>query len=268
VLGLHRSQENLEVAKKENSVILLEDNYAERYEGFDPNSEESLIMFEMVQDEYIDRSISFASKVQTQLIKQASLFNREVKQAGFLVLRKTSMPSVLIELGFVSNAKECDFLMSKSGREKLAESIATAFGTYKNEIERHSKQTNVNSTIENEKEPKKVEASNEEINPKRDETPKNSGIIDIRTTKGVLYCVQVATSDKLLNANAKSLKAQSDLHFTIEKGLYKYYAAVSTSLSEVKKEYPQLSKKFKGAFIVAFVDGIKTDIKNVGKFSK
>jgi len=132
VLGLHRSADNLEVAKKENSVILLEEDYTQNYEGFDPNLSESYIMFELVQDIYMDQSLSFADAIQNQFKTNLnSTPNRGVKQAGFLVLRQSSMPSVLIEAGFLSNQAEANFLHSTEGQQNIAVSILEAFRKFK-----------------------------------------------------------------------------------------------------------------------------------------
>lgn len=134
-LGLARSDENLEVAKRENSVILLEDNYLQRYEGFDPNSSESYIIFDFIQNKHMEQSINFASSVQKCMVS-ASRSDRGVKQAGFLVLRKTSMPSVLIELGYICNSNEERYLASEQGQQQLANSIYNAFSKYKWEYDR------------------------------------------------------------------------------------------------------------------------------------
>jgi len=132
VLGLHRSADNLEVAKKENSVILLEEDYTQNYEGFDPNLSESYIMFELVQDIYMDQSLSFADAIQNQFKTHISTLDRGVKQAGFLVLRQSSMPSVLVEAGFLSNQAEANYLNSDEGQHSIATSILEAFRKFKN----------------------------------------------------------------------------------------------------------------------------------------
>ncbi len=131
VLGLHRSNENLEVAKKENSVILLEEDYKTTYEGFDPNLSESYIMFELVQDIYMDQSLQFASAIQNQFTNRLETPNRGVKQAGLLVLRQSSMPSVLVEAGFLSCLAEANFLNSSEGQQSVAISIFEAFRKFK-----------------------------------------------------------------------------------------------------------------------------------------
>ena len=135
VLGLHRTEDNLNVAKKENSVILLEDDYTKRYEGFNPNLSESYIMFELLQDAFLDQSLRFASILQSNFKELAQRRDREVRQAGFLVLRETSMPSVLIETGYLSNKKENSFLMTEEGRSEIAHSIYGSLVNYLNKID-------------------------------------------------------------------------------------------------------------------------------------
>lgn len=129
-LGMHRAAENLAVAKRENSVITLEANYEEKYEGFDPRSSESYIIFELMQDIYMQQSVKFAGLVQNQFASHAGRVNKGVFQAGFLVLRNTSMPSVLIELGFINNRAEEQFLNSQDGIAKMSRAIYNAFKSY------------------------------------------------------------------------------------------------------------------------------------------
>ncbi len=134
VLGLHRTEDNLNVAKKENSVILLEDDYSTRYEGFNPNLSESYIMFELIQDTFLDQSVSFATILQSNFKELAQRHDREVRQAGFLVLRETAMPSVLIETGYLSNKKENAFLLTEGGRSEIAQSIYGSLISYLNKL--------------------------------------------------------------------------------------------------------------------------------------
>ena len=129
-LGMHRAADNLDVAKRENSVILIEKDYKQRYQGFDPNSSESYIMFEFIQDRNMAQSVELAKMVQKHTCATAGRQNKGVKQAGFLVLRETSMPSCLIELGFISTPDEEQFLNSESGVEKLGKGIYQAFVDY------------------------------------------------------------------------------------------------------------------------------------------
>jgi N-acetylmuramoyl-L-alanine amidase len=135
VMGLHVDDNNLAVAKRENSVILLDENYHERYEGFDPNSPESYILFTLTQSAYQTSSLSFAQKVEDQFKKRVGRVSRGVKQAGFLVLWRTTMPSVLIETGFLSNSPEEKFLATDEGQELIASGIFRAFKDYKVEVE-------------------------------------------------------------------------------------------------------------------------------------
>ena len=130
-LGMHRAADNLEVAKRENSVITLESNYEQKYEGFDPKSSESYIIFELMQDKNMEQSVNFAKLVQQQFKSTAGRVNKGVYQAGFLVLRATSMPSALIELGYINNANEETYLCSAAGQSALAKSIYNAFKAYK-----------------------------------------------------------------------------------------------------------------------------------------
>ena len=130
-LGMHRAADNLEVAKRENSVITLESNYEQKYEGFDPKSSESYIIFELMQDKNMEQSVNFAKLVQQQFKSTAGRVNKGVYQAGFLVLRATSMPSALIELGYINNVSEEAYLMSAAGQSAMAKSIYNAFKAYK-----------------------------------------------------------------------------------------------------------------------------------------
>ncbi|MBQ0732995.1 N-acetylmuramoyl-L-alanine amidase family protein [Aquimarina celericrescens] len=135
VLGLHANNENFNVAKNENSVILLEDNYEANYDGFDPNSPESIIGLTLMQEEYLDQSLTLASFVQNRFKKTLERKSRGVKQAGFVVLHQTYMPSVLIELGFLTNHSEGKYLNSKKGQENMAKSITTSIIDYKESLD-------------------------------------------------------------------------------------------------------------------------------------
>lgn len=135
VMGLHKDNSNFEVAKRENSVILMDENYKEKYEGFDPNSPESYILFSLNQSAYQENSLKFAQRVEDQFRNRVGRSSRGVKQAGFLVLWMTTTPSVLIETGFLSNSKEEVFLASENGQDLIASGIYRAFKDYKTEIE-------------------------------------------------------------------------------------------------------------------------------------
>lgn len=135
VMGLHVSEENLEVARRENSVILLEDNFEKNYDGFDPNSPEAYIIFSLYMSNNIDNSLKIASKIENQFSGTIRRNSRGVKQAGFLVLRETTMPAILVETGFISNVEEEKFLASSEGQSKLAQSIFNGFKKYKEDVE-------------------------------------------------------------------------------------------------------------------------------------
>jgi N-acetylmuramoyl-L-alanine amidase len=135
VMGLHKSEGNLDVAKRENSVILQDDNYQERYEGFDPNSPESYILFSLAQSAFQESSLKFAEKVETEFRSRLGRRSHGVKQAGFWVLWRTAMPSVLIEVGFLTNQKEEKFLSDDAGQNMIASGIYRAFKEYKTQVE-------------------------------------------------------------------------------------------------------------------------------------
>jgi len=135
VMGLHKDDGNMDVARRENSVITLDENYEERYEGFDPKSPESYILFSLTQSAYKESSLLFAQKIEDQFKKKVGRYSRGVKQAGFWVLWRTAMPSVLIETGFLSNMKEEDYLKSDNGQDLIASGIFRAFKDYKTQVE-------------------------------------------------------------------------------------------------------------------------------------
>ena len=136
VMGLHKSEANLNLAKRENNVILLEDNYKKSYKGFDPNSPLAHIMLANFQSAFMEKSTDFAAKVESNFSKNG-LKSRGVKQAGFLVIWETTMPSVLIETGYLSNPSDAATLASETGREKIAKAIYSAFDSYKSDVERN-----------------------------------------------------------------------------------------------------------------------------------
>lgn len=238
-LGLARTDENLQVAMRENAAILLEDDYEQKYEGFDPKSSESYIIFEFMQNKHMEQSISLASEIQKCFVT-CKRSDRGVRQAGFLVLRKTSMPSVLIELGFISNKEEERYMKSAQGQNSLAEAISNAFSKYKREYDR--KQGFSSLTVSN-NQPATSEQKAETT------TPQVSG--------QTIYKVQILASDKKLGPKAKELKGYSHTDFYIENGMYKYTYGESTSLAEIKKVRQKILKDFKDAFIISFKEGKK-----------
>lgn len=235
VLGLHRSEDNLEVAKKENSVIVMEDDYTTTYEGFDPNLSESYIIFELIQNVYLDQSISIAQSVQTEMsANKLKRTNRGVKQAGFLVLRQASMPSILIETGFLSNTEEEKYLASAQGQDEIAKSIGRAFSSYKTNIE---KQSSMQQSISK-------------------PTPKS----------GPVFKIQIASSKTEIKKSSKPLSYFSSVSHYKEGDKFKYTVSETTDVKTIKKELTAAKKHVKDAFIIAFdEDGNKLSSEKVKK---
>lgn len=261
-LGLARTDENLAVAMRENSAILLEDNYEQKYEGFDPNSSESYIIFEFMQNKHMEQSIGFASEIQKCFVS-ARRADRGVRQAGFLVLRKTSMPSVLVELGYISNHDEERFMKSSDGQNKLASALSDAFTRYKKEYDR--KQGGVSGGTASRSVAASVETSYSESEWIEDGIPAGSeqDILNKKkstksvTTGKIVYKVQILTSDKKLSSGAKVFKGYKNVDYFVEKGIYKYTCGETTDFDSIRKLRRQVAKDFKDAFIVAFKDGKK-----------
>ena len=275
-LGLARTDENLEVAMRENSAILLEDNYLQKYEGFDPTSSESYIIFEFMQNKHMEQSISLASEVQ-KCFASAKRNNRGVRQAGFLVLRKTSMPSILVELGYISNPAEERFMRTKEGQNKLATAIYNAFTKYEWEYDRkrgalagNASAAPILEVVDNigDNQPisappgseeyirqkNKMEESNQSRVSKSAVSAKQAG----RVKKGqTIYKIQILTSDKKLSSGSKLFKGYKNVDYFIEKGIYKYTYGETTSFDSIRKLRRRVAKDFKDAFIVAFKDGKK-----------
>ena len=231
-LGLARTKENLEVAMRENSAILLEDDYLQKYEGFDPNSTESYIIFEFMQNKHMEQSVDFASYIQKEFVNEKRI-DRGVKQGGLLVLRKTSMPSVLVELGFISNREEERYMASESGTRGLANAIYKAFNRYKDGYDR--KQGALNASAP---------------------TSSSTSTTAVKSDD-VVYKVQILTTNKKIPANSRELKGYKNVSYFEEKGLYKYTYGETTNLNEIQSLKRKVEKDFKGAFIVQFKDGKK-----------
>lgn len=240
VLGLHRSNDNLDVAKKENSVILLEENYDITYEGFDPNSSESYIMFEMAQDIFMDQSLSFADAVQQQFKAKIGTPDRGVKQAGFLVLRQSSMPSVLIETGFLSNQAEANYLNSDAGQENLARSIYEAFRKFKlkNSINIPAEKPKAELTATNKPEPKQktetvTEAKKESgtlVNQAK-ETPKKEDLSK-DTSTSMTVAVQNKVTEVVNKTSAVEIKPAAVATTGVQDTYFSVQIAASTSSVE------------------------------------
>jgi N-acetylmuramoyl-L-alanine amidase len=261
VMGLYKTQANLMVAQKENSSILLEDSYANNYDGFNPGSTEAYIIFSLYQNAYMDQSLSFATLVQKQIKNKAETFDRGVKQAGFLVLWKTAMPSVLIETGFLSNPKEEDYLASESGQNNIAHSIFKAFREYKNELEGNKK--NINDTIQN----NDILPYQKNI---KDTTVKSSDTTKkISPKDDIIFKVQFATSSENKPLNSAYFKGMKDVQQYSQGGLYKYVTGnESTPESAMALLGRVHDMGFKDAFLIAFLNGERISPQEAAKLIK
>jgi N-acetylmuramoyl-L-alanine amidase len=259
-LGLHRTEENLEVAKKENSVILIEDNYKQRYAGFNPNSAESYIMFEFLQDKNMEQSVQFATLIQRQFKSNSRRIDKGVHQAGFLVLRATSMPSVLVELGYISTPDEEEYLLSESGSASLAQSIYKAFVNYKNKRSGnrvHPQESRVNGTQEDTVSETPVPVRSDDSSNSKSEA---TGSKSQSTGSKPVFKIQILTSSTILAKGSKQLKGLSPVSYYKEGGIYKYTYGESTDYNKVLKTKREITSKFKDCFIIAFKNGEKTDV--------
>lgn len=273
-LGLARNDENLTVAMRENSAILLEDNYKQRYEGFDPNSSESYIIFEFIQNNHVTQSVNLASEVQ-KCFTAAKRNNRGVRQAGFLVLRKTSMPSILIELGYISNREEERFMSTDQGKKQLATAIYNAFTKYKHEYDRRqgfikgrSKAAPILQYTAEELPPASTPASQKSSVGATTDAPPPGSEADILSRKQnasssankqgeVVYKIQILTAPQKLPANSRRLKGYKDVSYFVENGIYKYTYGESKSFNTISKLRRSILKDFKDSFIIVFKDGEK-----------
>ncbi len=247
VLGLHRNQSNFEVAKRENEVIFLEENYEETYEGFDPSSPESFIGLTLLQEEYLDQSILLASLIQNNFTNSLKRKNRSVKQAGFIVLYKTYMPSVLVECGFLTNKKEGAYLNSKKGQNEMAREITKAILSYKNSLALATDNSQ-NPVIDEDEINEAIETAEENIYP------------------GVNFKVQLAASRNKLDTKPYNFKGLKEITRASEDGLYKYYYGDTSDYNKIQlmKTYAR-EKGYGSAYVVAFKNGEKVKLSEVLK---
>ena len=255
VMGITRNASNLEVAKNENEVVTLETDYKIKYDGFDPNSPESVIGISILQEEHLDQSIELAGRVQEFFTKKTDNKNRGVKQAGFLVLRQITMPRVLVEMGFVSNKEEGEFLNSEDGQNKLAEAIAGAIMDYKNEFFNPSNNDDVKEDV-------KIIAKKEETivkeTPKKEEAVKK---VEKATEKGIVFKIQISASTKELATSPSNFKGLSPISVESTGSLFKYFYASEKNYDVAKQKLEEAKKKgYSTAFIVAYKDGIKINV--------
>jgi N-acetylmuramoyl-L-alanine amidase len=251
VMGLHKSEANLEVARKENAAILMEDNYSEQYDGYDPNSPEAYIIFSLYQNANLDQSLDIASKVQYQFRERVKRNDRGVKQAGFWVLYKTTMPGILIETGFLSNPTEEKFLMSEKGQVYIASAIYRAFKEYKQNYESHKAAPGLPPSQRSEKD--------------------NIATFDsLRVDKtGIVFKVQFFSSKNDLSENAECFNKLKGVQKYFKDGQYKYTIGEVATIDEAKNIKKHLRKQgFKDAFIIAFSKGERISVREAVKLLK
>lgn len=261
-LGLAKSDANLEVAKRENSVILYESDYQTRYAGFNPNSAESYIIFEFMQDKYMEQSVHLASLMQKQFRHTCKRLDRGVHQAGFLVLKASAMPSILIELGFISTPEEERYLNSETGATTMAKGIYHAFLNYKREHE--IRLTGVSKTVI------PTEQKGQEIEKENDRPVTVQKVAENATNDNeITFKIQILTSSKPLAKNDKRLKGLKGVDYYKEKDIYKYTYGASGDYNKVLRTKRTITAKFKDDFIIAFRDGEKMNVNEaIAEFKK
>ena len=269
-LGMHRAADNLAVAKRENEVILQEKDYQTRYQGFDPNSSESYIIFEFMQDNNMHKSVELAKYVQRSVCSTASRPDKGVKQAGFLVLRETSMPSCLIELGFISTPSDEQLLNDDKRIDDIARGIYQAFAQYKNKYDNNItvpykaediepmvvSQSNFKPTVTQQEPPteKKPEVKPEQKQENKFEAKQ------VKAKDMPVFKVQIFAVDNKLNSSDTRFKGHKDTDYYKESGMVKYTIGESTDYNEINRLRKELNSTFPGCFVIAFKNGDKMNI--------
>ncbi len=258
-LGLHKTESNLEVAKRENAVITLEEDYSETYRGFDPNSAESYIAFELTQSRHLDRSIQFAAEVEEELVATAGRRSKGVKQAGFWVLWATGMPSVLIELDFICNPASEKFMASESGQEKLATAISNAFEKYYTSATGYvsARTSRPQSSVQEAKEASDSIVDNTEMQTHNATDDNDTETIqDVDNAKSQIeYRVQILTSGKPLPEGSREFKGIKGVEMYKDNGMYKYTVGHFETEREAINEMRRLKSKFPDAFVIKMKEG-------------
>ena len=292
-LGMHRAKDNLDVAMRENSVISMEKGYQQTYQGFDPKSSESYIIFEFIQGKNMERSVELARMIQRSVCANANRPDKGVHQAGFLVLRETSMPSCLIELGFITTPDEENLLNDDSRVDDIAKSIYEAFAQYKNKYDKkvsvpykasgndearmptivpdsYQSSDNARQTTQRkaaaQTQRKNSEPTNRvDSNKTQSKQEKQPG--QVRTSKQVsqpkdapVFKLQIFVSGRELRKGDSHFKGETDYDSYKEGNVYKYTLGNSTNYNEIYRLRKSLSEKFPEAFIIAFKNGQKYDV--------
>jgi N-acetylmuramoyl-L-alanine amidase len=296
-LGLAKTKANLDVAMRENSVILLEEDYRSKYKGFDPKSVDSYIMFEFMQDKYIDKSVEFSSAVQKQFVSYCGRTDHGVRQAGFWVLHRSACPSVLVEVGFISNPAEERFLMSEQGQKQMATAIYNAFVDYKKSHDKRSghpisKVSKVEPpvSVTEARVSKQIKQAEEDHKPLETEVVRKQKIVDVpklsdtsrtrqvltpvtlqredRANTKPIFKVQIFAARVELQKNAPDFKGLDNVEFFIENKHYKYTLGAETSYFKIQQIRKSILSKFPDAFIIAFDGDRKLSPKEVLELSR
>lgn len=247
-MGTARNQENLDVAMRENRAILLEDNYKTRYAGFDPGKPESYIIFEMMQNTYQTQSLEFARAIQNSLVNRGKRHDRDVRQAGFYVLRTAAMPSILVETGFLSNTKEEKWLASKKGMETIAQAIYMGFVDYKKSWDRRNCATSETPTAT----PANGDTPAANPSPATKPRPTDPKPATPAAATAVTYKIQFLSSPQKLKKGDARLKGLWPVDFYKDGNLYRYTYGSASDKSALQNKILQVRKKFKDAFVVQF----------------
>lgn len=273
VMGIHRSEANLAVAQKENASILLEDDYFERYDGFNPNSAEAYIVFSLFQNAYLNNSLGFATSIQQELTGRLKFVDRGVKQAGFLVLYRTAMPGVLVELGFISNPQDELFLRSKMGQESLAKAMLNAFANYIHVNDGHKPldfkpiYTNLATHQDFKAELDSIIKANKKHEGIINTEDLTNQFVAVNTTRyesscendtNLVFKVQFATSSNNKPLNSKEFSKIPSPGKYFQDGIYKYTAGCASTMEEAKIIQNTLKGLgYKDAFIIAFNNKVR-----------
>lgn len=259
-LGMHRAKDNLDVAMRENSVISMEKGYQQTYQGFDPRSSESYIIFEFIQGKNMERSVELARMIQQSVCTGANRPNKGVHQAGFLVLRETSMPGCLIELGFITTPDEEQLLNSTNRVDDIARGIYQAFAQYK---DRYDKGVSVpyRPTDDDKSEvPTIVPSAYKEEKVPAVAKPATRSTRAAQPRMAPVFKVQILASSRVLRTGDSHLKGETEYDSYQENGMVKYTMGASTNYNEIYRLRKSLLEKFPEAFIIAFKNGQKYDV--------
>lgn len=266
VMGLHKTQANLEIAKTENASILMESDYTSRYDGFNPNTDESYITFSMFQDAYLEQSMEFAAEVQKQFEERVGMNDRGVRQAGFLVLYKTTMPSVLVETGYLSNPSEETFMVTDKGQEYIASAIFRAFRTFKQNVESPEQAMSQQYPKSYVPKPETTQAKRQlpDTSPQKQlSQPVTKVIVPGTSRSGVARTsgnavsirIQVASISKEVETSSPMFAGLSGVRMYKHNGMYKYTVGDETSMAAADRLLSEVrASGFRDAFIVFFIN--------------